>query len=298
MTYSIVARDPDSGALGVAVQSHWFSVGSVVAWAESGVGAVATQAFAEVSYGPLALELLRGGKTPEDVLAALTAVDDARDRRQVAVLSAAGTVATHTGSATIPEAGHLLGDGVSVQANMMRHDGVPQAMMDAWETSAGGPLSTRLLAALDAAEARGGDIRGMQSASLLLVAGEPSGRVWEERLLDLRVEDHPRPLIELRRLVQLHEAYERMGEADELLVTEGVDGAAAAYGEARAAVPANTEMSFWHGLMLAEQGDVEGGREALALALAEHDGWEELLRRLPGVGLLAEELVVPLLEAR
>ena len=297
MTYSIVARDPQTGALGAAVQSHWFSVGSVVTWAESGVGAIATQAFAEVSYGPLGLELLRGGKTPEQVLAALTSVDEARDRRQVAVLAASGEVATHTGTATIADAGHLVGDGVSVQANMMRRDTVPQAMLDAWLAS-DGPLPLRLLAALDAAEAEGGDIRGMQSASMLIVAEEPSGRPWADRLLDLRVEDHARPLQELRRLVELHAAYERMGTADELLVTDGVDAAAAAYAQAREAVPTNTEMSFWHGLMLAEQGELAGAREALALARGEHDGWGELLRRLPAAGLLADDLVEPLLRPR
>ena len=217
-TYSIVARDATTGELGVAVQSHWFSVGAVVPWAASGVGAVATQSFVEVSYGPQGLAAMRRGLAAGAALRELVEQDDHAAVRQVAFVDAQGRTAAHTGESCIPGAGHLSGDGYSVQANLMLTDAVPQAMAAAYENSTG-PLAERLMAALDAAQNAGGDIRGRQSAALLVVRGTPSDKPWTDRLVDLRVEDHHRPLEELRRLLQLHRAYELMNEgvAEEVL---------------------------------------------------------------------------------
>ena len=197
LTYSIVARDPGTGELGVAVQSHWFGVGSIVPWARPGVGAVATQANAEAAYGPRALALIEAGAGAEQALTRLLAEDPGAAGRQVAVLDAAGAVAVHTGDGCIPFAGHVTGEGVSCQANIMVTEAVWPAMLDAFE-SASGALTLRLLAALDAAEAVGGDLRGRQSAAILVVPAE--GESWET-VVSLRVEDDPEPLAELRRLV-------------------------------------------------------------------------------------------------
>ena len=200
MTYSIVARDPQTGDLGVAVQSHWFSVGSGVTWAESGVGAIATQSFAEPAYGPRGLALLRLGVDPVTALAALTGADADQGRRQVAFVDAGGRVAVHTGDQCIEAAGHVTAGGVSCQANMMRGPEVWPAMLDAYQAS-DGDLADRLMAALDAAEAAGGDIRGRQSAAMLIVKATGSGQPWQDRIVDLRVDDAPDPLGELRRLL-------------------------------------------------------------------------------------------------
>jgi uncharacterized Ntn-hydrolase superfamily protein len=204
MTYSIVGRDPDTGELGVAVQSRAFNVGAAVPWGAPGVGVVATQSYTEQSYGPLGLELLRAGKTPEQALEELVAADKEPEYRQVAILDAEGRVAVHVGEACIPAAGYVSGDGFSAQANMAASERVWEAMADAFAGSEG-PLAERLLDALDAAEAAGGDWRGRQGATILVVAAE--GQPWE-READLRVEDHPQPLAELRRLLRLGRAYE------------------------------------------------------------------------------------------
>ena len=225
-TYSIVARDPATGELGVAVQSHWFSVGSVVTWAEPGVGAVATQSFVEVSYGPLGLELMQAGKTAEQALAALLAADPHPQVRQVAMVDRHGNVAAHTGDSCIAAAGHQTGEQYSVQANLMERDTVWGAMARAYE-SAEGDLAERLMASLEAAEAEGGDIRGRQSAAILVVPAAGEGRPWRETVVDLRVEDHPRPLAELRRLLRVHRAYQHMNRGDERMAAEDMPGALA-----------------------------------------------------------------------
>jgi uncharacterized Ntn-hydrolase superfamily protein len=286
MTYSIVARDSRTGELGVAVQSHWFSVGSVVGWAEAGVGAVATQAFAQPSYGPLGLTLLRAGIDPESALAALTHADPERERRQVAMVSAAGAVAAHTGSRCIAAAGHASADGVSVQANMMRSDRVWPAMLDAYHTSQG-PFADRLLAALDAGEAAGGDIRGRQSAALLVVAETSSNQSWRDRLVDLRVEDSSDPLGELRRLLAVRRAYHHMEAAEEREVSGDIDGALEEYQAAQPLLgPGNDEAAFWVAVMLANNGRVEEAQAQLQEVAQRDPGWAELFRRLPGAGLL------------
>jgi uncharacterized Ntn-hydrolase superfamily protein len=216
VTYSIVARDGETGELGVAVQTRSFGVGRAVPWALAGIGAVATQSLTDKGYGPLALELLRAGKSPADALAALLAADRDRAVRQVAIVDKQGRAAAHTGSACIAEAGHVAGDGWSAQANMMRSADVWPAMAESYQ-AAEGSLAQKLLAALEAAEAAGGDFRGRQAAAVLVVDAESAGKPWDERVSDLRVDDHPEPLQELRRLLQKEEAYRllnRLGPDD------------------------------------------------------------------------------------
>src|SRR2546430_3126228 len=217
MTYSIVARDKQTGELGVAVQSHYFQVGPTVPWALAGVGAVATQSMVNVSFGPLGIDYMRAGYAAEQALKALLAGDSEPQSRQVSLVDAQGNVATHTGEKCIPAAGHRIGDGFSCQANLMEKDTVWGAMFEAY-TSARGPLAERMLAALDAAEAEGGDIRGQQSAAMVVVRGNPSGRSWEDRVIDIRVEDSPEPLKELRRLLHVKRASMHDDEAERLEV--------------------------------------------------------------------------------
>ena len=287
MTYSIVARDPATGALGVAVQSHYFCVGVAVPWAEASVGAVATQAMSETSYGPLGLGLMRGGKSAAEALRALVAGDAGEATRQVAMVDARGGVAAHTGARCIAEAGHRTGDGASVQANMMERATVPDAMLAAYGTTTG-DLADRMLAALDAAEAEGGDIRGRQSAAMLVVGGKSDGGPWwSTRTLELRVEDHPSPLVELRRLVTLRRAYDASDRGFEMFRAGDFDGGLAEMENGRRLAPDNTEIAFWMALALARK-DVSGSRAMLAECRASEPRWAELLRRLPAAGLFPD----------
>jgi uncharacterized Ntn-hydrolase superfamily protein len=282
--------------MGVAVQSHWFSVGSVVTWAEAGVGVVATQAFAEPSYGPLGLDLMRGGKSGAQALEALVAVDAQSGRRQVAMLDADGVVAAHTGESCIAEASHAIGESFSCQANMMLRSTVPDAMAKAFESS-DGDLTDRLLAALDGAEDEGGDIRGRQSAAMLVVRGERAPHSSAGTVLELRVEDHPEPLAELRRLVEVKGAYDRMNEGDAALATNDFVAAAQHYEAAQLAVPDNVEFTFWRAVMLANFGGLDQARALLAKVRDTPTGdWWELLRRLPACGLLTDDLASDLAE--
>lgn len=296
MTYSIVARDPETGEVGVAVQSHWFSVGPIVPWAEAGVGGVATQAFVEPAHGPGGLERLRAGRTAQEALEELLSADEQAAHRQVAIVDARGGVAAHTGEMCIREAGHVLGDGFSAQANMMAGGTVWGAMARAFE-EADGDLAARLVGALEAAEGEGGDVRGRQSAAILVVRAEGTDRPWIDRSVDLRVEDHPDPVAELRRLLGLRRAYDRMNEGDELSVLGDLTAALARYAEAEALAPGSPEPVFWHGVMLASAGRVEEAREVLRDVLAV-PRWAELLRRLPEVDLLPQDALRALLEER
>lgn len=279
MTYSIVARDKDSGELGVAVQSHYFQVGPVVPWAIAGVGAVATQSMVNVSFGPLGLDYMRAGYTAEQALKALLAGDSEPERRQVALVDSAGNVAAHTGAKCIPAAGQRLGGGFSVQANLMENDTVWDAMFEAYSSSKE-PLAERMLAALDAAEAEGGDIRGKQSAAMLVVTGKPTGRSWEDRTIDLRVEDSPEPLPELRRLLNIRRSLQAHKDAD--VLEEAGDKRAAANKRlaAIAIAPQLVEMRFWTGLDLAEMGDLDEGCKLVAEAVKKDRRWLETINRL------------------
>jgi uncharacterized Ntn-hydrolase superfamily protein len=297
VTYSIVARDKDTGELGVAVQSHYFQVGPVVPWALAGVGAVATQSQVNIAYGPLGLELLQAGFTAEQALTALTAGDPNADVRQCAIVDAHSGVAAHTGTRCIPAAGHVLGDGFSCQANLMEKDTVWAAMADAY-TSTEAPLAERMMAALEAAEAEGGDIRGKQSAAMLVVTGSPTGRSWEDRTIDLRVEDAADPLPELRRLLRVKRAYMALGEADR--ITEaGERGQAMTVAEdAIRIAPEMVEIRFWTGLEIAINGDIDRGCELLAEVVREKGvRWVETLRRLTLVGRVPPDLM-NVIEAR
>ena len=287
-TYSIVARDPATGELGVAVQSHWFSVGSVVSWAEAGVGAVATQSFVDPGYGPLGLSLMRAGRSAPDSLKALLAGDPQRDVRQVGMVDAQGRAATHTGSLCIPAAGGQLGQEYVVQANLMEKPSVWPAMARAFE-AAKGDLAERMLAALDAAEAEGGDIRGRQSAALVVVKARASGRPWADRVFDLRVEDHPQPLGELRRLVRLQRAYNHMTAGDDCTALSDWACAEREYGAARALEPAHAEMAFWYAVALATAGKLDTARPLFAQAFNADARWRVLVRRLPDVNQLPKD---------
>jgi uncharacterized Ntn-hydrolase superfamily protein len=272
----------------VAVQSHYFSVGSLVSWAEPGVGAVATQSVVEPAYGPRGLGQMRRGASAPDALRRLLADDDQEDVRQIAILDRHGRVAVHTGARCIREAGHRVADGVSAQANMMEGPTVPDAMVEAYRASAG-ELADRLVAALEAAEREGGDIRGRQSAALVVVAARGTGRPTDDRPVDLRVEDHPDPVAELRRLVDLRRTYARVEVGDELAAAGDVEGALAEYAAAHAERPQNAELAFWHGVALAANGREQEARAPLELAFAQGEPWRELLRRLPAAGLFPED---------
>ncbi len=297
-TYSIVARDPDNGQLGVAVQSHWFSVGPLVPWIEAGVGAVATQSFVEVSYGPLGLDLMRAGKSAPQALKALLEIDPKRDVRQVAMIDSQGRVAAHTGKSCIIEAGHITGNQFSVQANLMLKNTVWKAMADAYQSTKG-DLIQRLMAALEAAENEGGDIRGRQSAAIIVVSGQPSGQLWRDRIIDLRVEDHPDPIVELKRLVKVHRAYEHMNRGDEYLAQENVEAALKEYGAAEKLTPDNMEMVFWHAVTMATSDRVEDSLPLFKKVFKADYNWAVLLPRLPKSGLLPDkpELVKKILSA-
>ena len=296
MTYSIVARDAKTGEFGVAVQSHYFQVGPTVPWALSGVGAVATQSRVNVSYGPLGLEYLRAGYTAEQTLNALTSGDSQPEIRQCAIVDAAGNVAAHTGSKCIAAAGHQTGDGFSCQANLMERETVWAAMAEAY-TSTDAPLAERMMAALEAAEAEGGDIRGKQSAAMLVVSGTPTGRSWEDRVIDLRVEDAAEPLPELRRLLRIKRALQTVAEADRLALAGDKPGAANKRRQGLALAPEMIELRFWTGITTAEAGDIDGAIPLLAEVVRKDPRWLETMRRLVAVDRVSQELAATI-EAR
>jgi len=287
-TFSIVARDPATGELGVAVQSHWFSVGPIVPWAEAGVGAVATQSFVDPSYGKLGLDLMRAGRSAPDALKALLAGDEGRDVRQVAMIDSLGRVDAWTGKNDIQAAGHHVGKDYSVQANLMLNDKVWPAMAAAFEATKG-DLAERMLAALDAAQAAGGDIRGRQSAALIVVSGKPSGQSWKDRIFDLRVDDSPEPLQELRRLVTLERAYNHMNAGDLAVEKKDNEGALREYGAAEKLVPDNAEMIYWHAVALVNMGRIEESLPLFKRVFQMDRNWLELTPRLPKSGLLPND---------
>ncbi len=283
-TYSIVARDAQTGELGVAVQSNYFAVGTDVSWAAAGVGAVATQAIVEVAYGPKGLELLGRGASAQDALDELVAQDPLAALRQVAIVDASGRAAAHTGGACVSACGHVVAAGYSVQGNMLASDAVWQAMGPAFE-AAEGDLAERLMRVLEAAERAGGDLRGRQSAALLVVSGERPANYWEGQSFDLHVEDHPRPLEELRRLLTLRRAYALFNQARSTFGAGDLDGALALVARARKLHPGDVQFSFWTGVALANCGRPEQARQWFAEAFRESDVWRELGRRLCEAGL-------------
>ncbi len=287
-TYSIVARDPATGNFGVAVQSHWFQVGPTVPWAAAGVGAVATQSFVKIDYGPEGLALMRAGQSARQALDHLLGDDPQKDVRQVAMVDAKGRVAAWTGPKCIVAAGHHEGDGYSVQANLMDKDTVWPAMARAYE-NAEGDLADRMLAALAAAENEGGDIRGRQSAALIVVRAESTGKPWEDRLVDLRVDDHAEPLTELRRLLNLHRAYAEMNAGDEAVALDKIDDAVAHYTRAAEMVPDIVELPFWQAVTLFLAGREDEALPIFRDVFAREDRWQRLVPRLPSSGLLPDD---------
>jgi len=278
VTYSIVARDPETGDFGAAVQSHWFAAGDVC-WAEPGVGVVATQALVEMSYGPKGLDLMRRGSSSEEALHALTAADEGAAVRQVAMVDRLGRVAAHTGEDCIRECGHRIGIGFSCQANMMWNATVWDAMAGAFE-AASGDLAERLMVALEAGEGEGGDIRGRQAARILVVRAEPSAEPWTDVLVDLRVDDHPTPLVELRRLLGLKRAYDRLDRSEKLELAGDLEGAFAEQRAAMTEMPGNPEAAFWLAISLASHDRIDEARQTVRIAFDAYPGWVELLRRL------------------
>ncbi len=294
-TFSIVARDPATGELGVAVQSHWFSVGSVVPWAEAGVGAVATQSFVNPAYGPEGLARMKQGIAAPDALKELVEKDPGEAVRQVAFIDAHGRVAAHTGKNCIASAAHHVGENYSAQANMMENERVVPAMGRAFESTKG-PLAERLLAALAAAQKEGGDVRGQQSAALLVVRGEATGKIWEDRLVDLRVEDHAHPVEELTRLYHVHEAYEHMNAGDLALEKKDLTRALAEYGRAAELCPDNLEIVFWSAFTLATNERLAEALPPFRKVFAQDARWVELLKRLPAAGLCTQEQLAAILD--
>ena len=295
-TFSIVARDPATAELGVAVQSHWFSVGSIVPWAEAGVGAVATQSFVDPSYGPVGLALMRAGRSAPDALRGLLAADAGREVRQVAMIDAQGRVDAYTGKNNIQAAGNIVGKNYSVQANLMSNENIWPAMSKAFESTKG-DLADRMLAALDAAQAAGGDIRGRQSAALIVVSGKPTGKPWADRVFDLRVDDSPEPLKELRRLVTLQRAYNHMNAGDEAVEHKDNDTALREYATAEhiasssdGVLPSRlAEMIYWHAVALVNMKRLDESLPLFKRAFAINPDWATLTPRLSKAGLLPND---------
>jgi uncharacterized Ntn-hydrolase superfamily protein len=287
-TFSIVARDPATGDLGVAVQSHYFSVGPIVPWAEPGVGAVATQSLVEVAYGPRGLALMRDGRSAKDALKKLLDEDKFADVRQVAMVDADGEAAVHTGAKCIPAAGDALGPQFSVQANLMANEKVWPAMAEAYQ-NARGDFPERLLQALEAGQRAGGDIRGQQSAAMIIVKGERTDKPWTGRVLDLRVEDSPKPIAELRRLVGLWRAYKKSDEGDAFITEGKVEEALAAYSEAARLAPGNDELLFWQAATLWKLKREKEAAPLFRKVFAHDRRWVQLVPRLVPAGLLDDD---------
>ncbi len=285
-TYSIVARDSVTGEMAVGVQSHWFSVGTAVSWGEAGVGVVATQSFVDKSYGPKALALMKKGFTAQEALDSLMKADPGVDVRQVAVIDSKGNVASHTGKKCIKYADHITGLNFSVQSNMMLESKVSESMAAAFLSSAGKSLAERVLLALEAAQKAGGDIRGMQSAAMVAVPGKVNDQPWNDKLVDLRVDDNPQPLKELRRLYNIHVAYQHMNNGDLAVEKNNMELAMKEYNAAMKMFPANLEMQYWTAVTLANTNQLEKAIPLFKSIFAKDKNWKELTRRLPPVGLL------------
>ena len=287
-TYSIVAYDEKTGQLGVAVQSHWFSVGTVVPWAKAGVGAVATQSIAEPSYGPNGLALMEKGVPADEALKSLLAKDSGENVRQIGMVDALGNVGVHTGSRCIRYAGHKIGRHFTVQANIMEKPTVPNAMAKAFENSKG-DLAERMLAALEAAENEGGDLRGRQSAAMLVVSGEPTGDPWKDRIVDINIADHEDPLAELRRLLTISKAYYHAQKGDEYMEKDEMEKALVEYSAAAKLYPENPELPFWTAVTLAQTGDLKKALPIFKDVFEKNENLRELIPRIVESGFLKDD---------
>lgn len=285
-TFSIVARDSVTGEMGVAVQSHWFSVGTVVSWAEAGVGAVATQSFVNKSFGIRGLDLLRRGLTAQQALDVLLSDDEGREVRQVAIVDIKGNIAVHTGKNCIQYASHIKGNQFSVQSNMMLGDKVCESMAAEYTKNSNKPFAARLLAALDGAQKAGGDIRGKQSAAIIVVPAKSEGKPWDERIVDLRVEDNTEPIKELNRLYLVHTAFQHMNNGDLAVEKNDMTKAMEEYRAAMKLMPGNLEMQYWTAIALANNKEVDKAIPILKKIFSKDKNWKELTKRLPQVKLL------------
>ncbi len=286
-TFSIVARDTTTGEMAVAVQSHWFSVGSIVSWGQSGVGVVATQSFVNPAYGPDGLQLMSEGKTAKEALEQLVAKDKGKDFRQVAFLDTKGNVSAFTGEKCIVSAHHIIGDNYSVQANMMLNDKVVPAMSKTFEKNNHLPLEERIMLVLKAAQEAGGDIRGKQSAALIVVGAKPAKNLWGDKKINLRVDDHLNPILELERLLNVHKAYEYMNRGDLAVEVNDMETALKEYGAAEALFPDNLEMKYWKAVALANNKRVKEALPIFTYIFKKDTNWKELTKRLPASGLLS-----------
>ncbi len=287
-TYSIVAFDRETGQLGVAVQSHWFSVGTLVPWIKAGVGAVATQSFVKVEYGPNGLKLMEKGFTAEDALRLLVEDDDNSAVRQVGMVDVKGNADAFTGDNCIQYAGHIVGKGYTVQANLMASATVPTAMVVAYESTKG-ELVDRLMAALEAAQKEGGDIRGKQSAAIIVTTGEPTGIDWKDKLFDLRIEDHPEPIKEMKRLIRVSRAYQHANAGDLYIETGEIDKALVEYNLAAEYYPENPELPFWTAVSLASVNRVKESLPIFSEVFKKAPDLRDLVPRLVPAGLLPDD---------
>ncbi|HEA30303.1 MAG TPA: DUF1028 domain-containing protein [Leeuwenhoekiella sp.] len=285
-TFSIVARDSVTGEMAVGVQSHWFSVGTSVPWGASGVGVVATQSFINPAYGPKGLQLMQDGMSATDALKKLTGEDEGRDYRQVAFLASSGKPDAYTGAKCVESAAQIIGDDFSVQANMMLNDNVVPAMAEAFRINNNLPLAERVMEVLKAAQAAGGDIRGRQSAAIIVVGAEPVQNSWEDHKIDLRVDDNAHPVQELERLLKTARAYEYMNRGDLAVEANDMQKALEEYGAAEALFPDNLEMSFWKAIALANSGELEEAKPIFKRIFEQDENWRTMIKRLVKPGLL------------
>ncbi|WP_434036891.1 DUF1028 domain-containing protein [Formosa sp. 4Alg 33] len=285
-TFSIVAKDVNTGEMAVGVQSHWFNVGSIVAWGKSGVGVVATQSFVNPAYGPNGLELMQSGTSAKDALQTLVTQDEGRDFRQVAMLDINGSVDAFTGANCVASAHHIVGDNFSVQANMMLNDAVVPAMEHAFKAHSNLPLAERIVKVLQAAQAAGGDIRGRQSAALIVVGPKLAANAWQDKLVNLNVEDSAEPLVELERLLKVHKAYNFMNEGDLAVEHGDMEKAMNAYGTAQRMFPENLEMKYWTAIAMANSGQLDDALPIFKSIFEKDNNWRTMTERLPKSGLL------------
>ena len=285
-TFSIVARDTATGEMAVWVQSHWFAVGTSVSWGKSGIGVVATQSFVNPAYGPNGLKLMALGQSAEEALKFLMTADRGQAYRQVAFLDNKGRVSVHTGEKCISYASHQIGENYSVQANMMLNEEVVPAMSKAFVDNPHLPLAERIMEVMKAAQSAGGDIRGKQSAALLVVGPKQVAEEWKDKRIDLRVDDHQSPIQELERLLRAFRAYEHMNKGDLAIEHNDMEGALREYGAAEKMFPQNLEMKYWKAVALANKGRLEESLSIFKYVFERDNNWRELTRRLPASGLL------------
>ena len=288
-TYSIVARDAKTGEIAVGVQSHWFSVGTVVPWAKAGVGAIATQSFVNTEYGRKGIPLLAKGVSPEEVFKTIAKTDEGKTFRQVGIIDAKGRTFAHTGEKNVKFANHITGENFSVQANMMKNEKVVPAMAKAFKKYAELPLAERIIKVLEAAQNAGGDIRGKQSAALIVVSGERNEIENQPHQIDLRVDDHQNPVQELSRLLLVKRGYELMNQADVAIERNQVEKALSLYNRAEELMPENQEVKFWKAVGLLNTGETRRGLEQLKYVFKQNRDWQEMIQRLPASGLLEVE---------